>query len=318
VVNARGSTTVVVVGSVNVDYVVRTKRLPSAGETVVGGVFERHPGGKGANQAVAAARLGADVTFVGAVGEDQGGRAALDELRREGVDVERCAVLDGAATGVALIAVDAAGENQIAVAPGANWALGAPNVEAALAGFETRGGVFLTGFELLDKAVLAGAGWAARAGLTVVVNPAPARPLPRALLALKPLLVLNEGEAGALTGSRGAEEAARSLAGRTGAPVVVTLGAAGALLIDGADLLRVPAPQVVVVDSTGAGDTFAGALAAELSRGSSIVGAVRFAVAAAALSVGVAGARAGMPQRQEVEAMNGWRAEWDSNPRHED
>src|SRR5688572_3857541 len=230
VVNARGSAAVVLVGSVNVDYLVRTERLPSAGETVVGGVFERHYGGKGANQAVAAGRLGADVTFVGAVGGDEDGRAALDELRRDSVDVERCAVLDGVATGVALIVVDGAGENQIAVASGANGLLGARHVEAALAGIETQGGVFLAGFEVPDEAVLAGAGWAASAGLTLVVNSAPARPLPTGLLALRPILVLNEGEAGALTGAGGPEEAARSLAGRTGAPVVVTLGAAGALL----------------------------------------------------------------------------------------
>jgi ribokinase len=320
-VDVPGSAPVVIVGSVNVDYVVRVERLPSATETVVGGVFEQHHGGKGANQAVAAARLGAEVTFVGAVGRDEAGRAALDELRRDGVDVERCAVLDGAATGVAVIMVDAVGENQIAVASGANGLLGARHVEAALAGLDMRGGAFLAGFEVPDGAVLAGAVWAARARSTVVVNPAPTRPLPAALLALKPILVLNEGEAIALSGTGkagGVEEAGRSIAGRTGAPVVITRGAAGALLLDGADLLRVPAPQVAVVDSTGAGDTFAGALAAELAHGSSIEGAVRLAVAAGALSVGVAGARAGMPRRDQVDAMNGRRAEWDSNPRHED
>jgi ribokinase len=312
---------VLMVGSVNVDYVVRARRLPSAGETVVGGVFDRHQGGKGANQAVAAARLGGQVTFIGAVGRDEAGRDALDELRREGVGVTGCVVLDGVATGVALIVVDDAGENQIAVASGANAMLTALHVEAALAGSERRGGAFLASFEVPDEAVLAGADWAARAGMRIVINPAPARPLRTALLALQPLLVLNEGEAQALTGTGGtedAEDAARSLASRTRAPVVITLGASGALVVEGAELLRLPAPRLAAVDSTGAGDAFAGALAAELARGASLVEGVHFAVGAAALSVGAAGARAGMPRRDEMEKLRGWRAEWDSNPRHED
>ena len=285
---------IIVVGSVNADLVVVAERLPAPGETVTGGRFSRHGGGKGANQAVAAARLGARVTMVGAVGADDLGAEALVLLEREGIDVSAVARLD-APTGVALNAVDAAGENQIAVASGANAEVDAAAVERAVR--EAGPGAVLLSQEVSEAAVLAGAR-AARG--PIVLNPAPARPLPDALAELGPVLTPNAGEACVLTGEREPEAAARALAARTGAPVLVTLGARGVLVLDGGDAELVPAPRVDAVDTTGAGDTFNGALATGLAEGRALREATAFAVAAAALSTRAAGAREGMPRRDEV------------------
>ena len=283
---------VVVVGSINADLVVVAETLPGPGETVSGGRFARHGGGKGANQAVAAARLGARVTMVGAVGRDELGDAAVRELEAEGIDVGAVARLDEP-TGVALIVVDAGGENQIAVASGANAAF-APG-ELRLEGE----GVVLLGHEVGDEAVLAGARAAAAAGWTAILNPAPAREIPDAVLAGHPILTPNASEAAQLTGEDDPEAAARALHALTGAPVLVTLGGRGALLLDG-ETTRIPAPGVEVVDTTGAGDTVNGALAAELAAGRPLAEAARFAIAAAAISATAAGARGGMPRRDEV------------------
>jgi ribokinase len=298
---------VYVVGSVNVDLVVTAATLPGPGETVAGGTFERHGGGKGANQAVSAARLGARVRMVGAVGNDDLGEEAVDLLRAEGIDVSGLVRLERTATGVALIVVDAAGENQIAVASGANAELDARAVEHGLreaggvvsvdAGAVEQGlrdaarGVVLLGLEVPDAPVLAGARAARAADLQLVLNPAPARELPGELLDLSPLLTPNRDEARALAGEDDPERAARALAARTGAPVVVTLGAEGALVVDGDALERVPAPRVEAVDTTGAGDAFNGALACELAGGATLLDAVRTAVAVAAESTRVPGAR---------------------------
>jgi ribokinase len=287
---------VVVVGSVNADLVVSVRRLPRPGETVTGGAFARHGGGKGANQAVAAARLGARVSFAGAVGTDDLGEEALAQLAAEGVDVSGAARLDDVPTGVAVIVVDDHGENQIAVASGANGELTGTMVERAL---DLSGdGVVLLGHEVPEDAVLAGARAAVAAGWTAILNPAPARPLPSGLDGV--LLTPNADEARALTGEDDVEAAARALAAVTGAPVLVTLGAGGALLLEGGAPERLPAPKVDVVDTTGAGDTVNGALAADLAAGRPLRDAARFALAAAALSTRAAGARAGMPRRAEV------------------
>ncbi len=292
---------IVVVGSVNADLVVTVARLPRAGETVSGGTFARWGGGKGANQAVAAARLGASVAMVGAVGADDLGDEAVRELAAEGVDVGAVARLDGVATGVAAIMVDSRGENQIAVASGANGALEGPAVEAALERLlAAPGGVVLLGHEVPEAAVEAGLRAARAAGWTAVLNPAPARTLPGELAGV--LLTPNADEARALAADDDVEAAARALAGRTDAPVLVTLGAEGALLLEHDACERLPAPAVAVVDTTGAGDTVNGALAAELAAGRPLRDAARFALAAAALSTRAAGARAGMPRRDEVLA----------------
>lgn len=298
---------VLVVGSINVDLVVAVGRLPAPGETVLGDRLERHGGGKSANQAVAAARLGGSVELAGAVGNDDFGRAALAELRREGVGVAAVTLREAEHTGVALISVDADGENQITVASGANNAVDGPAAAAAVEAWAAQGGgVVLLGLEVPDGAVLAAAAAAARAeDVRVVLNPAPARQLSEELCGLGPILTPNAGEARALSGASDAEEAARLLVGRTGASVVVTVGAGGALLAEPSNdrARRVPAPSVDVVDTTGAGDTFNGAIVAALASGSDLEEAVGRAVAAAALSTRAAGARAGMPSRPDLEAF---------------
>jgi ribokinase len=287
------SGTVLVVGSINADLVVTLDRLPEPGETVTGGRFARHGGGKGANQAVAAARAGARVRFAGAVGDDDLGAAAIEELAGEGVDVGAIARLDDEPTGVALIAVDREGRNQIAVASGANARLDAGLVDKAVdAEGLTSADVVLLGFEVPDDAVLTGARAAAAAGARAVLNPAPARELPDGL----PdgvILVPNGLEAATLTGENDAASAARALARRTGAPVLVTVGADGALLAgDGGDrIVALEAPEVEVVDTTGAGDAFCGVLAAGLAAGLDLEAAARGAVEAASASVRRAGAR---------------------------
>jgi ribokinase len=297
---AMSDAAVVVVGSVNADLVVSVARLPRAGETVAGGTFARHGGGKGANQAVAAARAGARVALEGAVGADDVGEEALRELEGEGVDVSEVARLDGVPTGVAAIVVDAAGENQIAVALGANAVLDAHAVSRSLARLlATPPGVVLLGHEVSEEVVRTGI-MAARTGWFPVLNPAPARPLPDGLDGV--MLTPNADEARELTGEQDIEAAAHALAARTGAPVLVTLGADGALLLHEGVAERLPAPRVDVVDTTGAGDALNGALAAELAAGRPLRDAARFALTAAALSTRAPGARAGMPRRDEVLA----------------
>jgi len=283
---------VLVIGSINADLVVTLDRLPEPGETVTGGRFARHGGGKGANQAVAAVRAGARVRFAGAVGDDDLGVAAIEQLAAEGVDVGAVARLDGEATGVALIAVDRAGRNQIAVASGANARVGAALVARALeAAALGPGDVVLLGFEVPDAAVVAGARAAGGAGARAILNPAPARDLPDGVLGHGVLLTPNGLEAAALTGETEPAAAARALARRTNAPVLVTVGADGALLAGGDGVVEIAAPEVEVVDTTGAGDAFNGVLAAGLAAGAGVEEAARRAVDAASAAVRRAGAR---------------------------
>ncbi len=293
--------------------VVRAPRLPAPAETVLGGTYARHFGGKGANQAVAAARLGTEVTFVGAVGSDELGDESCADLAAEGIDIGRVARLADTFTGVALIVVDEAGENQIAVASGANGRVDAALVESALHDYEyAPGDVLLTNFEVPVEGVLAAARLAAAKGMRVVVNPAPARALLDELVALVPILVPNRPEAQTMSGESDPEAAARAMIRRTGAPVIVTLGAEGALVVMDADAeaTYLPAVATSVVDTTGAGDTFVGALVAELALGRPLAEAARVANRAAAMSVAAAGARGGMPTRAQLDAAR--RAELDA------
>lgn len=300
---------VVAVGAINVDLVTRTERLPGPGETVVGGGLGRFGGGKGANGAVAAARLGATVRLIGAVGVDDDGRRTLEDLRAEGVDVVGVAELDGVATGAALIVVDAAGENQIAVASGANDAVSVEHVRATLDDALPGAGCVLVSAEIPDATVEAAVQAAAAAGVPCVLNPAPARAALLRAADHGAILTPNAGEARALTGEDDPVVAARALAARTGAAVVVTLGADGALVCapgDGTDgtagqePVRLPAHPATVVDTTGAGDAFNGALAAGLAEGRALREAVDRALVVGALAVGRAGARGGMPTAAEV------------------
>lgn len=299
---------VVVVGAVNVDMVVTAERLPGPGETVVGPGVVRHGGGKGANAAVAAARAGAVVTLVGAVGADDLGRDTLQELRAEGVDVGAVAVLDGVATGVALIVVDAAGENQIAVGAGANGRVDREGVRAALADALPSAGCVLVSTEIPVGAVAAAVELAAAADVPCVLNPAPVLPGLAGLLVPRPgrrgpVLTPNAGELAALAGDGPTGPRAVGLAARTGAPVVVTLGGEGALVVGaGGDVEHLAPHPATVRDTTGAGDTFNGVLAAHVAAGADLAAATRAANAAAALSVAHAGARAGMPTAAAIEA----------------
>ena len=294
---------VTIVGSVNIDLFLRVERLPGPGTTVTGGVFERQPGGKGANQAVAAARAGARVCFVGAVGDDDIGRSARAARAAEGIDDDGLATLAAVSTGVALIVVDARGENQIAVASGANARLDAALVRAALGRIRpTRGGVCLLGFEVPDEALVAAGRWAAERGLVVIVNPAPARAIPAALLALRPILTPNEGEAAQLTGAEDPTRAARQLSEATAAPVIITLGGDGALLVDEGEPVKLAPYAVHSIDATGAGDAFNGIFAARLAAGAPLRDSIEWAMAGAALSTLAVGAQAGMPTLEEIEA----------------
>lgn len=292
-----GAGHVVVVGSVNVDLVAVVDRLPGGGETVIGGRFERHWGGKGANQAVAAGQFGAVVHFVGAVGDDEFGRAAIEALAAEGIDTDRIEQIVGMSTGVALIVVDAAGENQIAVASGANLAVTADAVPELLA--SQAPGVLLANFEVPEEAVVRAALAARAAGWKVVINPAPARALPIELQSTGVILTPNEQELEAIAGAGDPETAAGRLVEYTGGPIAVTLGERGALLIESGATTRVPALAVQARDTTGAGDVFNGVLAAVLAEGGPLARAVELAVAAASLSVERPGARAHM-ERSEV------------------
>jgi ribokinase len=299
---------VVVVGSVNVDHIVHVARLPAPGTTVTGGTFTQQTGGKSANQAVAAARMGARVALVGAVGDDELGREALRALADEGITTTTCVSIPGVPTGLALIVVDADGENQIAVASGANERLDGARTAGALEPLRVRaGGVCLLGFEVGDEALVVAAGWAARRSLRVLLNPAPARALHPALVAVRPVLTPNRSEAAELAGSDDVATAAARLAERTGQAVIVTLGAEGALVIGepGAAPEPLPSFRVDVVDATGAGDAFNGILAAEMARGAELRDAVRWALAGAALSTRRSGAQAGLPTRAEVAGLLG-------------
>ena len=294
-----GSGRVVVVGSVNADLVAVVEHLPRPGETVIGGAFERHWGGKGANQAVAARRFGADVCFVGAVGDDDLGAAAVEALEADGVDASGVARLPGQSTGVALIVVDASGQNQIAVASGANLSVEADGLDALLRGGAP--GVVLTNFEVPDVAVVEAVRAARAAGWVAVINPAPARAIPEELRGSGVILTPNEHELEGITDDGTPEDAARSLAGEvTGGPVAVTLGARGALLLDGGAATRVYAPEVTPRDTTGAGDVFNGVLAAALAEGRPLADGVRLAVCAASFAVEIPGAR-GQLDRAELE-----------------
>ncbi len=294
---------VIVAGSINVDLIVGVARLPTAGETVLGDRFIQQNGGKSANQAVAASRVGATVVMLGAVGGDDLGRSALEGLASEGVDVSSCRRLADEHTGLALIVVDAVGENQIAVAQGANMRLDAAMIRGQTAELRPApGAVCLLGFEVPDDAVLAAARWAVGQGLRLIVNPAPARPLLDELLTLAPILTPNESEAELLTGSADPEAAAGILSAWTGAPVIVSLGAEGAVLSSGGQATRLPATKVTPVDTTGAGDALNGILAAELARGAPLEAALRWAMVGAALKTTRAGAQTGLPSRAAIAA----------------
>jgi len=298
---------VVVVGSSNTDMIVHVPRLPEPGETVLDGRFAHAAGGKGANQAVAAARAGAAVRLVACVGDDDLGRSARAGFVQEGIDVEHVVVDASEASGVAFIFVGADGENSIAVASGANLALTPGHVAAARSAF-TEASVLLLQLETRLETVEAAARHAHEAGVLVVLDPAPARELPDSLLEQISILTPNATEARHLTGiavcdAGSAEAAARQLMARGADSVIVTLGSKGAVWTRRDAVMRIEGHDVDAVDTTGAGDVFAGCLAASLAQGTAPADALAFANAAAALSVTREGAQPSAPSRSDVAAV---------------
>jgi ribokinase len=283
---------VVVVGSANLDLVATTRRLPAPGETVVGSAFAQHPGGKGLNQAVAAARSGASVAFVAAVGDDDAGSTLRSVAEHEGIDVSAVVVAGGVATGRALITVDERGENCIVVIPGANSLARVGSLPAA--------NLVLAQLEVPVETVVAAFTAARAAGSRTVLNPAPAPDdgLPPELLALCDVVVPNEHELVLLGGVD------RLLAGGVGA-VVVTRGAAGVTVTEAEHgaTRSIPAFDVEPVDTTGAGDAFCGALACRLATGADLFDAARSAAAAGALATTVAGAVPSLPLAADIDRL---------------
>ena len=302
---------IMVVGSLNMDLVVRMPAIPRPGETLLGGRFATFPGGKGANQAVAAARLGGKVTMVGRVGADAFGQQLRDGAQSEGIDVTCIGVDDQEATGVALITVDDKGQNSIAVASGANFRLTAADVEQAFQ-IAAPPDLLVMPLETPPETILLGARLARQCGGRVVLNPAPARPLEDELLRLVDVLAPNEFEAEVLTGitvsdEDAARQAALELLNRGVRSVALTMGGRGSLLAEGSAqrpvFHRIQALSVTPVDTTAAGDAFVGALAVALGEGRSLVNAAQFANAAAAISVTRQGAQPSLPTRVEVAEL---------------
>ncbi len=290
---------VLVIGSLNMDLVVRCARLPAPGETVSGHGFATLPGGKGANQAVAAARAGARVAMLGAVGTDGFGATMRAGLVAEGIDLAHLATVPGP-SGIALIAVDDDGANQIVVAPGANAAVTTTAIDHALDALEP--GILLLQHEIPLEVVAHAARAAAARGWFVLLNPAPAALVPTAVWPALDLIAPNETEAAALLGApvTDPDAAAAGLRALGARAALVTLGAAGAVYADAAGPRRVASLPARAVDTTGAGDAFLGALAAMLAAGCRIDEAMGFAAAAAALSVTRPGAQPSLPTRAEV------------------
>lgn len=296
---------VLVVGSLNADLVMRVPRLPQAGETVVGATMHIVAGGKGANQSVAAARLGAAVQFVGRVGADSFGQLVRNEVARAGVQLEHLRVDPDVPTGTAQVVVDATGQNAIVVASGANARVERADIPAESSMWKGASIVVLQ-LEIPLRTVAATIAMAAERGVPVLLNAAPMQPVPPEMLHAVDWLVVNEIEAEQLAGRpvRSPQDAvreARALA-RPGQRVVVTLGAAGAVLVRNEQALHVPAPSVSIVDTTAAGDALVGALAAACDRGSSDEEGLREAVVAGSLACTRAGAIPSLPTLAEVRA----------------
>jgi len=302
---------VLVVGSANVDFTVAASRLPGVGETVSGGTLLVNHGGKGANQAVAARRLGAEVRFVACVGDDASGRDIRAALQAEGLGVDGMMVTGEAATGTALIVVDGQGRNQIVVAPGANWRLSVEHVRSRADDFGWAQVVLCqleTPLETLELAL----GEARRRGLVTVLNPAPVREgMSDDVWRRVDYLTPNEGEAARLSGvpvqdARAAGAAGRALRDRGVGTVIVTLGAQGSVACTAQEDIRTAAFPVDAVDTTGAGDTFVGVLAAGLDQGLALEVALRRASAAAGLACVAHGAQTAMPDTIAIDAAVAW------------
>ncbi len=300
-------TRIVVIGSSNTDMIIKADHIPRPGETVIGGEFLTAPGGKGANQAVAAARADRDVVFIGRVGDDLFGQKAIEGFARDGIDTDYIIKDKEAPSGIALITLSADGENSIAVASGANARLSPADIEN-LADIIISASVLLMQLEIPIETVRRAAQIARDHDVRVILNPAPAQPLDDLLLSRVSVLTPNETEAEMLTGIKPADPAAMSraaaaLLSKGIEAVLITLGAQGVFVATSSLQELVPAFRVKAIDTTAAGDVFNGALAVALSENKSIVDAARFANAAAALSVAKLGAQTSAPYRAEIEYL---------------
>ena len=298
------SKSIIVVGSSNTDMVIQTNKFPVPGETLLGGKFFLFPGGKGANQAVAAARLGGLVTFIAKVGNDIFGEQALQQFKNEGILTEFIISDPSNPSGVALITVDAKGENTIVVAQGANGALTSEDIQKANKEFENTS-IVLMQLEIPLDAVIHTAKLATQHGKKVILNPAPARQLPDTLLKELFIITPNESETEVLLGieitnMNAVHTAAKKLHDKGVAHVIITLGSEGAYLYNAEGGQHIPTTKVKPVDSTAAGDVFNGALAVAISEGKSVSEAIQFANRAAAISVTRMGAQASAPFRNEL------------------
>ena len=298
---------IVVVGSSNMDLVVKSKRIPAAGETILGGDFIMAPGGKGANQAVAAAKLGANVCFIAKLGEDVFGEQSLKNFKKERVNTDYVQKTHEAPSGVALIMVDDKGENSIVVAPGANLKLSPADVRAAETEIAAAGAV-VAQLEVPLDTIQCAAELANSSNVPFVLDPAPARELPPELLEMVDVLTPNETEAQILTGIEVTDEdsaraASKNLLERGVKAVIVTLASKGFLLVDSDQVVYVPAHKVQAVDSTAAGDAFTGSLAVGIAEGKPLLDAASFANYVAALAVTKMGAQSSMPTLQEVQSF---------------
>jgi ribokinase len=295
-------TDILVIGSLNADLVVRAPHFPQPGETISGEDLHIIPGGKGANQAVAAARQGASVAMLGRVGQDSFGPFLLDSLKSDSVDIFHVH-LDKSATGTAIIVVDANGQNSIVLSAGANGQVTPVDVDSASV---LRPSLILLQLEIPIPTVLHAAQSASQNGSRVILNPAPAQPLPVELISLADFIIPNETELGLLTGIEikdicSAEQAAQVLLGRGAKNVIVTLGSKGALVVSDKQVIQVDTYKVDVVDTTAAGDAFIGGFASALLRGFEIEKAVKYANACGALATTKFGAQPSLPTKEETE-----------------
>jgi ribokinase len=296
---------ILVIGSSNTDMIVKVPQIPHPGQTVLGGEFVTAAGGKGANQAVGAARAGGDVTFIARVGDDMFGQRAVEGFQKDGINVDHVFRDPQSPSGVALIFVAVSGQNSIAVAPGANAKLSTADVHRSVAAFQGASALLMQ-LETPLKTVMDAAGIAVHLRVPVILNPAPALSLPGDLLQRIAILTPNEAEATALSGievhdEASAAQAATKLRHRGVATVIVTLGVIGAFVAGAKVHQLVPGFKVKPVDTTAAGDVFNGALAVALGEGKPLLEAARFANAAAAISVTRFGAQPSAPMREEIE-----------------
>jgi ribokinase len=295
---------IIVAGSMNMDMVVKTSHIPKPGETVLGGSFFMNPGGKGANQAIAVARLGGDAAFIGKIGDDIFGKQSAQLFDEEGVNTLGIVSDVALPSGIALITVDKNGENSIVVAPGANANLQPADVEKAF-GYYPDAEILLIQLEIPMETVAYTAKRAKRQGMQIILNPAPANDLPAETFQLIDIMTPNENEAEMLSGVRitdieHAREAALKIQAKGATHVIITMGKQGAAVLEDNDFFHVPAPHVETLDTTAAGDVFNGALAVALSEGKPLREATDFACRAAAIAVTRLGAQASIPYRNEV------------------